>query len=370
MPRGNMRKSQTYENLTNEYLSICKLRKKLDFAGALMQFSLITVLLSWKPAQIGLYKVAAPVLLFLSIFYFFRSVSKFRSIEGKKSQTIVDGLEIEKQAGGSKFFQDILERFNLKQILLMRLMVDLLAFGILGYLTHQFLIELAPSFAVPRELVILLFSGALSGFACKEYYAALKPLTAKKISITAQNEEKALDTLNDSERHRAQAIEYKKLATIFKKNNMIGVIEMFASLGPLYYISKIDAPYVKPLGCLFALVAVFLMARDYMRSKNLDVKVVRLVLKGIDLEKRKPSFDRFFHNVLGEFSVVKILVSRSICTVLCVYYLSFSMNQILIGKGAAAGEHRVLLGFIGVAIGVVTCALYYSSYKEFDELKR
>ena len=112
------------------------------------------------------------------------------------------------------------------------------------------------------------------------------------------------------------------------------------------------------------------MARDYARSKNLDTKVVRLVLKGIDLEKRKPSFDRFFHNVLGEFSVVKILVTRSMCTVLCVYYLSFSMNKILIGKDVAAGEHKVLLGLIGVAIGVITCILYYSSYKEFDEIKK
>lgn len=351
IPRGNMSKSQTYENLTNEYLSICKLRKKLDFSGALMQFSLITVLLSWKPAQIGLYKIAAPVLLFLSIFYFFRSISKFRSIEGKKSQTIVDGFDIETQAGDSRFFRDILEKFNLKQILLMRLAVDLLAFGILGYLTHQFLIELMLGFVVPRELLIVLFSGALSGFVCKKYYEALKPLAAKKNTITAQNEGKDLDTLNDSERHRAQAIEYKKLAAIFKKNNMIGVIEMFASLGPLYYISKLDAPYVKPLGCLFALVAIFLMTRDYARSKNLDAKVVRLVLKGIDLEKRKSFFDRFFHNVLGEFSVVKILVSRSICTVLCIYYLSFSMNKILIGKDVATGEHKVLLGLIGAALG-------------------
>ncbi len=365
-----MSKSTTYENLTNEYFSISKLRKKLDFAGALMQFSLITVLLSWKPAQIGQYKIAAPILLFLSIFYFFRSVSRFRRIEGKKSQTIVDGLEMEKQNGGQKFFHDILEKFNLKQILLTRFVADLLAFGIVGYLIYQFIVELTPSFSVPRELLISLFSGGLSAFACKEYYEALKPLAVKKSKITTKNEEDALDTLNDPEKHRGQAIEYKKLASIFKKNNIIGIAEMFATLGPLYYISNIDAPYAKPLGCLFALLAVFLMARDYTRSKNLDEKVVRLVLKGIDLEKKKPSFDRFFHNVLGEFSVIKILASRSMCTVLCVYFLSFSINKIFVGKDSAASEHKIMLGLIGAAVGVITCILYYSSYKEFDELKK
>lgn len=364
-----MSKSKTYETLTNEYFSICKLRKKLDFVGALMQFSLITVLFSWKPAQIGLYQFAAPILLFFSIFWFFRSISTFRRIEEKKSQTIFEGLEIEKQTNGLKFFHDILEKFNLKQILLTRLVIDLLAFGVVGFLTYQFLIELVPRFSIPRELLIVLFSGALSGFASKEYYEALKPLLVKKHTITLQNEEKALDTLNDSEKHRAQAIEYKKLAAIFKKNNMIGIIEMFASLGPLYYISKLDVPYVKPLGCLFALVAVFLMTRDYTRSKNLDTKVVQLILKGIKLEKKKPSFDRFFHNVLNEFSVVKILASRSISTVACVYFLSSLINTILFGKDLGVSEHKVLLGLIASAVGVVTCMLYYGSYKAFDELR-
>jgi hypothetical protein len=46
------------------------------------------------------------------------------------------------------------------------------------------------------------------------------------------------------------------------------------------------------------------------------------------------------------------------------------MNKLLIGKDAAAGEHKVLLGLIGAAFGVITCVLYYSSYKEFAEIKR
>lgn len=362
-----MTKSKTHENLTGDYFSICKLRKKFDFSEMLLQFSIISVLLSWKPAQIGLYKIAAPILLFLSIFYFFQSVSRFRRLEEKKSQAILDGFEIEKQGEGGRFFHDILDRFNLKQILLARLIIDFSAFGVIGYLTYQFLVELVPNFSIPRELLIILFAGAFSAYACKEYYEALKPLDVRKSTITSEKEESASNTLSDSERHRAQAIEYKKLAAVFKKNNMIGIIEMFASLGPLYYISKVDAPYVKPLGCLFVFLAIFLMSRDYMRSKNLDAKVVRLVMKGVDLEKKKPSFDRFFHNVLGEFSIVKILASRSLCTVICVYFLGSSMNQIWFGNSSAPSEHRILLGLIGSVVGIVTCILYYESYKKLDE---
>ncbi len=92
-------------------------------------------------------------------------------------------------------------------------------------------------------------------------------------------------------------------------------------------------------------------------------------LNGEESERSAPLPDKG-RNVLSEFSVVKILASRSMCTVMCVYFLSSSMNKILVGKGSSAGEYKVMLGLIGAAVGVVTCILYYSSYKEFDELKK
>lgn len=358
--------SKTYQILINEYFSICKLRKKLDLVGALIQFSLITVLFCWKPAQIGQYKIVSPILLSLSLFYFFRSVSEFRRIEGQKSQMIVDGLTIEKQNKvGKKLFHEILEKFNLRQILIKRFVADLIAFGIIGYFIYQFLLEMVPSLSITRELLISLFAGGLSIFACKEYYEALKPLAGEKRKIVTKSNEASIRVLNGSESHRAQAIEYKRLAVLFKKNNLIGIVEIFATLGPLYFISDIKTPYIKLLGGLLAFLAVFIMERDYRRSKKLDEKVAKLVLNGIQLEKKNPSFERFFHNVLNEFSIVRILASRSLCTVLCVYFLCASINKIFVGK-AVYGDHKIILGLIGAAIGAIVCVLYYSSYKKFD----
>ena len=339
------------------------------FAGALIQFSITSVLLSWKPAQVGLYKIAAPLLLLLSLYFFLRSTSTLRSIEEKRSGMIVKGLEFEESTKGSLFFHEIMNSFSLKQVLFSRLIIDLLCFSILGYLTYQFLAEVVPSFSIPKELLMILISSGLSIFSCRECYVAIKPLADKKRFIKAQNEEESLPSLSDAETHRAQAIEYKKLAATFKQNNFKGLFEMFASLAPLYYLSKREIPYVKPLSCLLGLFAVYLIARDFMRSKELDEKIVRLVIKGIDLERKKSSFDRFFHNVLNEFSIVRILVSRSLSTVLCVYYLSFSMNRILFGSETVAGEPKILLGLIGTLFGAITCYLYYRSYKELEDLK-
>lgn len=189
-------------------------------------------------------------------------------------------------------------------------------------------------------------------------------------NFTNEKDEDSVTTnLADPEKHRAQAIEYKKLALLFKKNNMVGLIEMFATLGPLYFVSDITTPYLKPLGCALALLAVFFMGKDYVRSKNLDEKIVRLVSSGVELEKKRPSFDRFFHNILGEFSVARILASRSICTVMCIHFLSSSINKIFVGKDPAVGGHKIILGLFGVVIGAIACIFYYSSYKKINELK-
>ena len=59
-----------------------------------------------------------------------------------------------------------------------------------------------------------------------------------------RNEELIIRDSSDSEKHCCQAIEYKKLASLFTKNNMIGTFEMLAILGPLYYIST-EAPFAK-----------------------------------------------------------------------------------------------------------------------------
>ena len=111
------------------------------------------------------------------------------------------------------------------------------------------------------------------------------------------------------------------------------------------------------------------MAKDYSRSKNLDEKVVQLVLDGLELEKRKPSLDRFFHRVFDQFSVMKILVSRSICTVLCVFFIGTSLGKIFSGKDSVDSQYEIIMGLIGAALGAITCILYYSSYKKFEELE-
>jgi hypothetical protein len=154
-----------------------------------------------------------------------------------------------------------------------------------------------------------------------------------------------------------------------KKHNFVGAIEQFATLGLLYFVSDMHSGFVKPLGIVLGLLSLFSLGKDYIGSKTLDKKIVDLVLKGTSLEKRNPGFKKFFHNILSEFSIVKILTTRSLVTALCVSLLAFRINKIFFGETLHSGGTRIIFGIITAAVGAITCILYYSSYQNLEKAK-
>ena len=153
----------------------------------LMQVSMITVLFSWKPAQIEHYKIAAPILLSISLYFFFKDFLAFLKIDKIKSVIISNGVEIEqKDSKVERFFHEATEDFSLPKILSLRSALNLVSLGIIGHLIYQYLVELNPSISISREVVIVIFSGSLSALAFILYYFSFEPL--KRLQATALNQ--------------------------------------------------------------------------------------------------------------------------------------------------------------------------------------
>lgn len=151
----------------------------------LMQVSVITILFSWKPAQIEHYKIAAPILLSISLYFFFKDFLAFLKIDKIKSVIISKGIEIEqKDSKAERFFHhEALEDFSLPKILSLRSALNLVSLGIIGHLIYQYLVEINPSISISREAVIVIFSGSLSALAFILYYSSFEPL--KRLQATA-----------------------------------------------------------------------------------------------------------------------------------------------------------------------------------------
>ncbi|MCB9093126.1 MAG: hypothetical protein H6620_11260 [Halobacteriovoraceae bacterium] len=170
--------------------------------------------------------------------------------------------------------------------------------------------------------------------------------------------------------HRDLVDEYKKLSGRWNANNVKAGILQLVVLGGLFFIGSMSGGFVKPIGGLLAALSLFFMGKDYAIAKHLDQNMVKTLLDGLSLEKSNSGLQRFFHAVLGEISLVRILTTRSISVVLYISILAHQVNTIFFGPVVYTDQMRMILGLIGVVVGSVVCVLYYQTYSVVEEAKR
>ena len=172
-----MDKQKSHEELVDDFSSLNRYGKKKDQFGMFMQISIITVLLSWRPAQMDHYKIAAPILLSLSLYFFLKDFLAFLKIDRTKGVIISRGIKLEeKNTNSGTFFHESLEDFNFLMILSLRSIVNLLSLGILGHFIYQYLIEMNIPIAMNEKVAITLFSTSLSTLALLLYSSTFQPL--------------------------------------------------------------------------------------------------------------------------------------------------------------------------------------------------
>lgn len=176
--------------------------------------------------------------------------------------------------------------------------------------------------------------------------------------------------LDDFESHKNSAIEYKKFAKKWSEHNFTVCLQQLGALGGLYFVSNMEAHYVKPLGIILGLISLFFIGKDYVTLKSLDKEVVEILLVGLDLEKKNSKLKRFFHDVVQKFSIVKILTTRAISTALFVSILATRMKKILLNESYYSENNRMIIGIIVVVVGAITCGLYYQFFKPLEKEKR
>lgn len=97
--------------------------------------------------------------------------------------------------------------------------------------------------------------------------------------------------------------------------------------------------------------------------------MARMILEGIDIEAKNPSFGKFFHGVLRSFNLMNILVQRSLFNVVVVICLGNLMLQFISDINPAITFSRWFVSLFAWVPGVIACKLYYDSLQELDEAK-
>lgn len=72
-----MSNRQNYQTLVSDYKKLAQFTKKLGLSGGIMRFSIIIFISSWKHLEIPYYKLVAPILFSLCIYYFIKDFLTF-----------------------------------------------------------------------------------------------------------------------------------------------------------------------------------------------------------------------------------------------------------------------------------------------------
>ena len=175
-----MNDRQDYHSLVDMYKGGAQVVKKLGISGMFLQIGIIGFVTGWKHLEIDYYTIAAPILFFLSIYFFIKDFLTLHRIEVNVAQIILDGVALEKKNTGlGRLFHNILQCFNFTDILVKRSLLNSMAFGCLGYLIAQFISDITPGLVISRW-IFSLFIWVPSVLVCKIYYDSLKTLYQAK----------------------------------------------------------------------------------------------------------------------------------------------------------------------------------------------
>lgn len=175
-----MSREISYQALINDYKGLQHLGKKLGLSGGMMQFGILVFANAWKHLEIPCYSLAAALLFSWCLYSFVKDFYTLLKIDKHSSQTVFNGIAVEKKnASFGNFFHEVLNEFNLLKTLVQRSLVNLVAFGCLGYFCSLLVAELNPGFVINFWLLTFV-SGACAILTCKLYYHALRPIVDMK----------------------------------------------------------------------------------------------------------------------------------------------------------------------------------------------
>jgi hypothetical protein len=119
---------------------------------------------------------------------------------------------------------------------------------------------------------------------------------------------------------------------------------------------------------LFCL-SIYFLVKDFITLLRIEGNMAQIILKGVELEAKNGSSEKFFYRMLQSFKFTNILVQRSLVNVIALGTLGYFMLDFV--KDIFPAVH---IGYWGLGLfswipSVIACKLYYDSLKDLDEAK-
>jgi len=126
--------------------------------------------------------------------------------------------------------------------------------------------------------------------------------------------------MNTHQNHDALVNQYQESAQTVRRFRAYAFAFQMGIWVLLFCLRSLHVEQVNLIAVI--LFGVFLLSRvrDFNLRRNLDVGMTQITLEGLKLERGNPRLETFFHQVLEQFVIVRVLILRAIFDLMALYF--------------------------------------------------
>lgn len=175
--------------------------------------------------------------------------------------------------------------------------------------------------------------------------------------------------MNAYQDYQSLVKKYQEGTQLIKKLGMSSIAIQAGIFGFMNGWEHLQIGYYNLAAPIFISLAIFLMIKDFLPFRRIDGNMTRMILEGLELEKRDSGSGYFFHNVLKNFNIAWILLQRAVIDLGVLWCFGNLAYQYILNLNLAfVISHTVFNLCIGI-IGTLLCMLYYAPFKALVKAK-
>jgi len=176
--------------------------------------------------------------------------------------------------------------------------------------------------------------------------------------------------MNAHQNHNALVNEYQESAQTIRRFRIYAFAFQGIIWALLFSLRSFHVQHVNLIATI--LFEIFLLSRvmDFNLRRNLDIRMSQVTLEGVELERNNPRLKTFFHQVLKQFGIIRIMILRAMFDVMALYFFASSAYRLCVDYNSdlalSIRTFYLAFGLLGFFLG----DLYYEPFKSVVRAKQ
>lgn len=169
--------------------------------------------------------------------------------------------------------------------------------------------------------------------------------------------------MSDRQNHQTLVRDYKSRAQFIKKLGASGGMMQFSVIVVISSWKHAGMPYYEFACPVLLCWAIYSFVKDFLIFLRVEKDVAQIIVDGVALEKRNITFGRFFHEVLDDFNLVKVLSIRSSVNLIAFGCFGYFLCQFIADLNPHLTISHTVLALGTAILTALAGTLYYDSLK-------